>query len=904
MKSSQSKIEILLLIILAMIPLLWLRPGYVVANGDSFPSWLNPRETLESDFYLYSQDYLGLSSSLSSSVLYGTSWVIFDYLGFAAYYTQIFFQILLFLVAGLSTYFLSKAIYPKLKFAPLISGVFYMFNLVDLQTRLNIGFTWAYAFLPMVMVFFVRSINIEAQRDHTTAGKNIILFALSSTITLSIASMNLAIVVLIIADILILLVFYLMIYRKQIRTMISVISKTTALTLLFNVWWTIPIINYFLLAPSVANPGINIIAWSWTQARSSFLNLFWLNGNWGWRQEYVPYIDYYANPIIVVLSFVPFMLASSALLYKDKKSSFNAYAMLIVLTFLFLAKGVHEPLSGVNISLYTYIPTMIIFREPTSKFTLALMPFLALLIGYAAHHIISMKQGENGQLSHAGKTALVFIMISLILVSLPLVINPLETRTAQLPFSSYVRIPDYWNEATDWLNNQSGYFTILITPPQDFYQTPYTWGYYGAEFAPRLIQAPVILDTYGYSYKFDLETETTQGQLYDAIRYNRTDEFKAFLDLLNIKYVLQRNDLETNFTGRDIMSASEMQDFLLQQPYIELTRRFGSLDIYQYMEAKPFALGLDDTTLQRIAIEIENVSVSLSTWNFSSVADLEEWQKETPQNQFGANQTLSLDDGTLKAELSDSTWGWKTIDSPLIPSVFGRIIDVQTDVRGVNTEQAHVKISEYDANKTILTSNYAVFVNDGTFNWTHIAFTYKTGQRDTRYVQLQVWHGHETKKTLPNRIWIDNVQVKEYVRTLNTTGLELLFQNSTESQARILKYERVNPTRMLVTINATEPFTLVVAEALDPLWTASVNNVEYNPMQIYLGLSGFNINQTGILDITVEYVPQRWFFYGSVISLCTFLVCMAYLTYDFTKTKMHSVKRLLQKLKLVPLALV
>jgi hypothetical protein len=90
---------------------------------------------------------------------------------------------------------------------------------------------------------------------------------------------------------------------------------------------------------------------------------------------------------------------------------------------------------------------------------------------------------------------------------------------------------------------------------------------------------------------------------------------------------------------------------------------------------------------------------------------------------------------------------------------------------------------------------------------------------------------------------------------------------------------------MTASVNATQPFILALSEALDNSWTAHVNGRQYKPIPLYLGLKGFSIDQTGVLEITIEYEPQRWFLYGSIISAATFLACITYLTYSYTKNK-------------------
>jgi len=208
------------------------------------------------------------------------------------------------------------------------------------------------------------------------------------------------------------------------------------------------------------------------------------------------------------------------------------------------------------------------------------------------------------------------------------------------------------------------------------------------------------------------------------------------------------------------------------------------------------------------------------------------------------------------------------------------------DAKGQNAQEVHVKMGEYDLNQTIIKESYAAYIRDGTFNWTHTSFTYEPTSRITKYLQIQVWHGHETNKTLPNLVWVDNVQIKGSATILNTTGLNLIFQNATQNQlATIMNYRKINPTRITATINAAQPFILAISETLDQSWTAYVNGKQIKPVTLYLGLAGFYINQTGQLEITIEYEPQKWFYYCSIISVSTFLVCLTYITSNWTRNK-------------------
>ena len=245
-----------------------------------------------------------------------------------------------------------------------------------------------------------------------------------------------------------------------------------------------------------------------------------------------------------------------------------------------------------------------------------------------------------------------------------------------------------------------------------------------------------------------------------------------------------------------------------------------------------------------------------------------------------------MDNSSLKLELWNSTWGWKTINSPLLPAEPGAVYSIAIDIKGQNAHQVHTKMVEFDVDETILSSTYNAFVNDGTFSWTHITFNFEPTNKTTKYLQLQIWHGHETNKPLPNTIWLDNVRVNGYATTINTTGLDLIFSNSTENQpATILYFAKVNPTKIVASVNATRPFVLVVSESFDQLWKAYVNGEQVESEPTYLGLKGFYINQTGLLEIAIEYEPQKWFYLASAISIATLVICTACLTFTHARTK-------------------
>jgi len=308
-------------------------------------------------------------------------------------------------------------------------------------------------------------------------------------------------------------------------------------------------------------------------------------------------------------------------------------------------------------------------------------------------------------------------------------------------------------------------------------------------------------------------------------------------------------------------------------------------------------------------IEITSPIQQQYEWNFNSENDLYQWKNYTRGNQFGSLYTLTLDNGALKAELWNSTREWKTINSPLIPVTPETTYQFDFYVAGENAHGVHVKIAEYNQEKKLINDKRVKNIGSGNFTWKNVNFKY-TSSQNASYIQLQIWHGHETTQPLPNKIWIENVRIYKYYESDLDVVWLYSTQNSNETlediftpkenPAEIISYQKINPTKYVVKVNATRPFMLSFAESYDPLWVAYVNGEKIQSIPLYGVINGFWINQTGLLEITIEYEPQRWFYYGLVVSLLTFTGCVLYLVKEplyrlisrFRKLKLTLIKSL------------
>lgn len=865
-------IEILITFIVGLVPVLWYVPGQIIAKGDYF-AYMPNSNMFSNDLSSWSRNNLGNPSPYPAYTFYGILWMIPHLANIDLGIWQIITILICVVGAAFSIFFLTRTLYPGTSLAPIVASIFYVFNFATLNFLLNVGMMWAYAFLPLMMALLIKAITQTSQRY-----RNIACFALTFSIVGSVASMNVAVNAIIVIALISISLYYLVFDQTTNKTQaLKTLGVITVITILASCWWIIPILNYYILSSSTQlMSNVNVLSWSWTHSRASILNLLMLNGGWGWRPEYVPYFGIYTdNPIFNFLLLLPFILASTAIFFRDRRR-INSYFILVGAIFIFLAKGLHEPLSNVNLFLYDFVPFMSMFREPISKFTLALIPFLAALVGFSTNKIT---KSLNHLLPNRRILSYIFagcVTFMLITSAFPILTNPIETKTQEIPFSSYVKLPSYWNETANWVDSQEGEFKVLITPFDDYYQVPYSWGYFGSDtFIERLIQKPIVNPT--SSYQVNPDSVALINQLRDAIKFNRTEEFNTIMSLLNVEYIIQRNDLDFNYialNNRDMMDSAKMKLFLSSQANIVFVKAIGELDIYKYQGPKTYASlsGLETNQTYQLQITIE--TRNSTRFDFGSTEQLGQWKESTPAEQFGVPCNLTLDNNTLRFELLESSWGWKTLTSPHLTVRFTLRYTIQFGIKTRDAQGVHIKIFEYDDKMQLIRSQYALSIGDGSLDWQNVEISYEPSNESVKFIQFSIWSGHETSEPLPNIIWIRNVDIEGYQKALNLQSITEMLKAQTDDNSQILSFERVSPSKMIFRINASEAFTLVIDEAYDSSWKAHVNEKTYDSFSVFSVENGFAINDTGVVEVIVSYEPQEWFLWGCATSVGTIAVLL------------------------------
>lgn len=116
-----------------------------------------------------------------------------------------------------------------------------------------------------------------------------------------------------------------------------------------------------------------------------------------------------------------------------------------------------------------------------------------------------------------------------------------------------------------------------------------------------------------------------------------------------------------------------------------------------------------------------------------------------------------------------------------------------------------------------------------------------------------------------------------------------------QAQEASVTFTKVDPTKYTVTINnLTSPTFLTLSETFDKGWKMYRNDNVYIPNSNHFFVNGFantwlvnpeNAKNNGAIHYTIEYVPQRFFYFGIIISTLTLFVSSAFGLYLFYRRK-------------------
>jgi len=403
--------------------------------------------------------------------------------------------------------------------------------------------------------------------------------------------------------------------RAALRTGLTLVVALPLLALASAYWLVVADERLALVDSS----GLSADAgWFWTQGRATLPNAFWLNTSWGWAHaEYFPYASAYDAFPLALLKYALPALAFAALALRERRGRPRATLGVTVLAgaaalfLVVLATGTNDPGASIFLPLY-HLPYGWLLREPGRFLMLAGLAY-AILIGVVADRAVSTVRprvaatarhlwGWGTQLRRA--TVLAVAAAAVIGPAFPLVTGAVVADDRpQLP-PAHVNVPAYWPQMAATIDALPDPGAVLVLPADDFYQMPYTWGYYGSDgFIEQLIHHHVI-NPAGQGYgKVSQTLLAGVGDVEQALVGDAWTEARRVLEGMQSPYVLVRGDVDPSYPRRTITPPAQIDAALAQDPDATLIATRGPLHLYRIamqreadMSATPHVVTVDSQT--------------------------------------------------------------------------------------------------------------------------------------------------------------------------------------------------------------------------------------------------------------------------------------------------------------------
>lgn len=201
----------------------------------------------------------------------------------------------------------------------------------------------------------------------------------------------------------------------------------------------------------------------------------------------------------------------------------------------------------------------------------------------------------------------------------------------------------------------------------------------------------------------------------------------------------------------------------------------------------------------------------LRAWTFDGESDVNQWSNSTQPE----SQTVSRSEDALRVTLRESEYGWKTVESPRTPVSESGVYRITASVSGSNAHRVHAKVIERNASGERVATQRLTAIGDGDFD-TRIEETYHPKNASTEYVQLQIWHGHNTTKSLPNRVELNDVRVYDVTEYAEPVDLQMQFSVDEAGNYRLFSRHFANERggQIRVSIDG-EPVTVNTEDELN-----------------------------------------------------------------------------------------
>jgi hypothetical protein len=609
--------EIFIILLAVLTPLLWFDDGYFITGAD-LDQTLFPVERFLHRLQTWDSHFLGgtdRSNNVTSLVFIGVQ-ALFSIFGLSAIdvekYTMCFWMANM----AVGMYFLLSILIP-------------IFNL---QNKFAESIARLAGVLFFIWNFYNNFMWLRLQLCVSTAAMLPVLLGVIFGLYLGKLSISKAIIITVIASILgaatglqppIIYAFLIMLSIIFIYLWNYPISQNPehkaelirAFILVGIVWfvsscfWILPLFS-FIYSSGYLDSGVGISNYettkllAWVSQSTSFANIFrslgdipWWDG-WGGEPYWIEFDSLLGFGWLQLATYLQFFLLISSLFYKTtiQAKKLIHLIFIILLCSLFLSKGTHEPFGDLFNWMVENLPGFWIHRAPWQKFGMITSICFSLIFAFSIGHGYRLFEYtlniKKPILFDKKNKFYLQLLILLLLLGFLISTNWLfisgkflpNNRTSEGFHGKYNlgfhhQIPDYIFQVKEFINADKSDFKVLQFP--DAKSTIFNWGYGGsADISFNIFDKGIISRQYGEGMSPPNTVDQVQDIIARAVLESEPLVALKLMGLLNIKYVLQRNDIAFDFYGPGF-SPSAMKEKLTALDGLKLVATFGKWDVYQ-----------------------------------------------------------------------------------------------------------------------------------------------------------------------------------------------------------------------------------------------------------------------------------------------------------------------------------
>lgn len=339
-------------------------------------------------------------------------------------------------------------------------------------------------------------------------------------------------------------------------------------------------------------------SWAFTESRATISNALWLNTTWQWDfGVYFPYASQYQGVLLTTLGFgVPALSAAGAIVTRSRdrpRLVLVSCCLAVTVAIVLLSTGTKQPGAPVFNALYG-LPLGWLLREP-GRFLMLVALADSVLIGivierltvFAAKRYPTPPRHARIKAGALGGVA----TLLLVLPSYPLFTGAVTPSHPHDGFpATRVALPAYWSQLAGDLNTDATTGSILVLPPNDFYQMPYDW-YYGIDtFIANLVKRRVVNPvSQGYTPSNGQLVRTT-ADIATALLKHDFAQAGRLMDAVGVQSALVRGDIVHDFPTRNIDSPAALSSALAADPLMTMSRARGPLQVFTRRDVLPSPL--------------------------------------------------------------------------------------------------------------------------------------------------------------------------------------------------------------------------------------------------------------------------------------------------------------------------